>query len=130
MSFNSVNNFGQVNAPLPSKAKLPYYLRLRKCGLLSLQDRRKRADMLEVFKIINGFTDMDTKSIFELSHTPPSRKTQQVNSSTPRHSRLDARHQFFSQRVIKPWNTLPSDCVNALTFNNFKTKYQNYCHNH
>ena len=42
-------------------SKLPYYLRLQKCGLLSLQDSRKRADMLEVFKIINGFTDIDTR---------------------------------------------------------------------
>ena len=43
-----------------SKTKFSYYLRLQKCGLLSLDDRRKRADMLEVFKIINGFTDIDT----------------------------------------------------------------------
>ena len=42
-------------------SKLPYYLRLQKCCLLSLQDSRKRADMLEVFKIINGFTDIDTR---------------------------------------------------------------------
>ena len=42
-------------------SKLSYYLRLRKCGLLSLQDRRKKADML-VFKIINGFTDIDTRA--------------------------------------------------------------------
>ena len=47
-------------------SKLPYYLRLRKCGLLSLQDRRIRADMLEVFIVINGFTDIDTKRIFKL----------------------------------------------------------------
>ena len=45
-------------------SKFPYYMRLRKCGLLYLQDRRKRADMLEVFKIINGFIDKDTKRIF------------------------------------------------------------------
>ena len=45
-------------------SKFPYYLILRKCGLLYLQDRRKRADMLEVFKIINGFIDKDTKRIF------------------------------------------------------------------
>ena len=51
-------------------SKLPYYLRLQKCGFLSLQDRRERADMLEVFKIINGFTDTDTKKIFELIHNP------------------------------------------------------------
>ena len=108
-------------------SKLPYYVRLQKFGLLSPQDRRKRVDMLQVFKIINGFTDIDTKRIFELNHTTrPGRH----NKSIVRHnSRLDARHKFFSQRVIKPWNTLPNDSVNALTVNNFKTKYQNYCHN-
>ena len=107
---------------ITGNAKLPYYLRLRKCGLLSLRDRRKRADMLEVFNIINVFTDTDTKRIFELNPVQ--------ENTTRHHSRLDARHKFFSQRVIKPWNTLPSDCVNALTVNNFKTKYQNCCHNH
>ena len=73
-------------------SKLPYYLRLQKCGFLSLQDRRKRTDMIEVFKIINGFTDIDTKRIFKLIHTPLSRKTQHVNSSTPQ----PTRHKFFS----------------------------------
>ena len=51
-------------------SKLPCYLNLRKCGLLSLQDWRKRADMLEVFKIIYEFTDIETKRIFELIHAP------------------------------------------------------------
>ena len=50
-------------------SKLPYYLRLRKCRLLSLQDRRKRADMLDFFKFINGFTEVDTTRIFALIHT-------------------------------------------------------------
>ena len=109
-------------------SKVPYYLRLRKCGLLSLQDRRKRADILDVFKIINGFTDIDTKRIFELIHTTyPGRHNKSI---VRHHSQLDAYHKFFSQRVIKPCNTLPSDCVNALIVHNFKTKYQNYCHNH
>ena len=78
--------------------------------------------------LVPYITHIDTKRIFELIHTPrPGRH----NKSKVRHySRLDERHKFFSQQVIKPWNTLPSDCVNAPTVNNFKTKYQNYCHNH
>ena len=67
--------------------------------------------MLEVFKIINGFTDIGSKRIFELIHTRPGRHNKSV---VRHHSRLDARHEFFSQRVI---NTLPSDCVNALRVN-------------
>ena len=84
--------------------------------------------MLEVFKIINGFTDIDTERIFKLIHTP--RPGRHHKSIVRYHSRLDACHKLFLQRVIKPWNTLPSNVVNVLTVNNFKTKYQNYCHNH
>ena len=83
------------------------------------------ADILEVFKIINGFTDIDTKRIFELNHARPGRH----NKSTVRHhSRLDARHKFTASNQVM--NTLPRDCVNALIVNHFKTKDQNYCHNH
>ena len=53
--------------------KLPPILCKTAKVCLQDEDRRKRADMLEVFKIIriiNGFTDIDTNGIFELNHTP------------------------------------------------------------
>ena len=53
---------------------LPYHLRLGKCGFLFLQDIKKRVDMIDVFKIINGFTDGDTKIILELNHITHSGK--------------------------------------------------------
>ena len=72
-------------------SKLPYHLRLRKCGFLFLQGRRKRADMLEVFKIFNGFTDIGTKRIYELNCiTHPERH----KSMLRHHNRLDSRHKF------------------------------------
>ena len=66
--FSCVTFCLPVKYPFTGISKLSYHLRLRKCGFLSLQDRSKRADMLEVFKIINGFTDIDTKKIFELNY--------------------------------------------------------------
>ena len=54
--------------------------------------RRKRADMLEVFQIINGFTDIDTKIIFEMNHiTHPGRHNKLI---VQHHIRLDASHKF------------------------------------
>ena len=48
--------------------------------------------MLDVFKIINGFTDIDTKIIFELNHiTHPGRHNK---SMVQHHIRLDSRHNF------------------------------------
>ena len=94
-------------------SKLPYYLRLRKCGLLSLHDRRKRADMLEVFKIINGFTDIDTKIIFELIHTPrPGR--QQINSSTPQPPRCTPQVLFTASNQAMEYPSRQHDVENTL----------------
>ena len=48
--------------------------------------------MIDVFKIINGFTDIDTKRIFELNHITHSGRH---NKSMVRHSsRLDACRKF------------------------------------
>ena len=72
-------------------SKLPYHLRLRKCGFLSQQGRRKRADMLEVFNIINEFTDTVTKRIFELNYII---RPERHKSMLQHRNRLDARHKF------------------------------------
>ena len=42
---------------------MPYESRLKKCKLMTLKDRRLRTDLIEVFKIIHGFTDIPTESL-------------------------------------------------------------------
>jgi len=37
---------------IPPVRNLPYEVRLKKLGLWSLEDRRVRADLIEVFKIV------------------------------------------------------------------------------
>ena len=37
---------------IPSVRNLPYEVRLKKLGSWSLEDRRVRADLIEVFKIV------------------------------------------------------------------------------
>ena len=47
----------------------PYNIRLTTLGLPTLQFRRDRADMLQVFKILNGYEDIDSSRFFTLSST-------------------------------------------------------------
>ena len=103
---------------------LKYENRLKITGLTSLNDRRTRGDMIEVFKMIKGFNKMDYEQFFKLSG----------NSKTRGHSykldkarsRLELRRNFFSQRVVNAWNSLPTDVTEACTINNFKNKYDSF----
>ena len=47
----------------------PCNIRLTTLGLPTLQFRRDRADMLQVFKILNGYEDIDSSRFFTLSST-------------------------------------------------------------
>jgi len=104
--------------------KLNYEKRLKYTGLTTLTDRRIRGDMIEVFKILKGFSKVKYSNWFKLA----------VNGRTRGHkykliksrSRLDIRKNFFSQRVINEWNNLPNEVVEAESINTFKNRYDKY----
>ena len=101
-----------------------YEDRLKITGLASLEERRVRGDMIEVYKTITGKNKMDSSTLFKL----------QDNNRTRGHSlklekgrnRLDIRKNFFSQRVINNWNALPREIVESESTNKFKNKYDKY----
>ena len=96
---------------------LSYSERLRFLGLPTLQYRRMRADVIQVFKIIHGIDKID-EDIFEVPLTQRTRG----NSKRifKKHSRLNTRKCFFSQRVVNVWNSLPENVVCAQSVNSFK----------
>ena len=44
---------------IPGLRDLRYEERLKECGLTTLETRRLRGDQLEVFKILNGYENID-----------------------------------------------------------------------
>ena len=48
---------------IPELTDLSYESRLLECGLTTLETRRLRGDQLEMFKIVNGYENID-KNIF------------------------------------------------------------------
>ena len=57
---------------IPAVRNLPYEVRLEKLGLWSLDDRRVRADLIKVFKIVYGLSSVkfDTFSNFHPAAGP------------------------------------------------------------
>ena len=78
----------------------------------TLETRRLRGDQIEVFKIMNGYEDVDRNMLFKLKEGSITRGHEAA--LVKKQCRLDMIKYSFSQRVINEWNELPKDCVNAI----------------
>ena len=101
----------------------PYNIRLTTLGLATLQFRRERADMLQVFKILNGYEDIDSSRLFTLNSTGLHNHSLKLFKER---SRLLLRKQTFTQRVVDSWNNLPENVVNAPSINAFKVRFNTH----
>ena len=109
---------------IPELRDLSYEERLNECGLTTLETRRLRGDQIEVFKILNGYENIDRNMFFSLKKD--SRTRGHEVKLVKDHCRLDIRKHSFSQRTINEWNKLSTDCVTASSVNMFKNKVDTY----
>ena len=63
-------------------------MRLKECGLTTIETRRLRGDQIEVFKILNGYENIDRNIFFSVKEE---RRTRGLN----------IRIFLFSQRTVK-----------------------------
>ena len=98
---------------------LSYEERLERTGLTTLEVRRERGDLIEVYKILKEFEDIEGKSLFKLADTAHNTRGHSLKLAKSR-SRLDIRKYLFSQRVIELWNSLPPHAVFASSVLEFK----------
>ena len=109
---------------IPELRDLNYEERLKECGLTTLETRRLRGDQIEVFKILNGYENIDRNMFFSLKKD--SRTRGHEVKLVKDQCRLDIRKHSFSQRTINEWNKLSTDCVTASSVNMFKNKVDTY----
>ena len=57
----------RVTKLVPGISHLPYNQRCQELKLQTLRERRLRGDMIEVYKLLNGFEDVDYRKFFNLS---------------------------------------------------------------
>ena len=106
---------------IPELSQLNYEERLCRTNLLSLEMRRLRLDIIDVFKIVKCIDNVDQYSFFQ-----PSRETigHMYKFFLPS-CRLNLRRFSFSQRVVSEWNSLPPKAVNQTTVNGLKNIIDN-----
>ena len=98
---------------------LPYNDRLLELRLTTLETRRLRGDLIEVFKIMNGFEDVDSNLFFTVAQN--NLRGHSLKLFKTRFN-LDYGKFFFANRVIDEWNALTEDIVSSSTVEAFKIK--------
>ena len=94
-----------------------YEDRLKECRLTTLETRRLRGDQIDVFKILNGFENVDRNTFCSIKKD--SRTRGHEVALVKDQCRLDVRKYSFSQRTINEWNRLLADCLGAKSVNLF-----------
>ena len=103
---------------------LDYEQKLKKLNLEPLLIRRQKADLILVFRILNGFCDVDPKVWFKTVDTD-SRTTRNTSfhlNLKKQMFKTEMRKNFFTNRVIDDWNKLPVDIKKSKTVKEFKKK--------
>jgi hypothetical protein len=95
-----------------------YEERLGKCGLISLEKRMLRADLLETYKICKGIEGLTEQSFFQRRRVGGKRGHQ--FRMFKKGFRTNVGKFSFGNRVINDWNHLPADILQTDNQNAFK----------
>lgn len=105
----------------------PYQERLRILKLPSLEHRRRRGDMIDLYKYLSGLY----KTIRPCFEPHSGRDTRGNSRKLAKHyTRTELRRSFFSERVVSVWNDLPESVVTAPSLNSFKARLDAHWANH
>ena len=97
-----------------------YEERLRKTGLVTLEMRRLRSDLIEVFKIMKGLEGLRRDEFFIMDHRESRGHSYKIFKQRPR---LNIRKYYFANRIVDEWNNLLREAVQAESVNSFKAKF-------
>jgi hypothetical protein len=94
-----------------------YRERLKFFGLESLEERRIRADLILLYKVLHNLISVRLDSIYVVG---PCKTRGNSNKLFKYRAETEIRKRFFAFRVIDIWNRLPDSLANACSLLQFK----------
>ena len=107
---------------------MDYPNRLRVLNITTLETRRLRVYLLEVFKIFNGLESILPADFFEMDKARYATRGHPFKI-TKMHSRLDLRKYSFTQIIVNDWNQLTEAAVMSNDINTFQDHIDIYLKN-
>ena len=97
---------------------------MKETGLFSLERRRLRGDVMEMFKIRRGIDKISADELFNRVDSDRTRgHSLRVNK---RRVKTVVSQGTFTQRVVNAWNGLPGKVVAAEKVDKFKFEFDRY----
>ena len=97
-----------------------YEQKLVEVGLTTLEERRVRGDMIQTFMILNGIDQVEPGTWLGAANT---RYSSDYTMTVEGASKTELRRNYFSQRVTRPWNSLPQSTRQQPNVLGFKAAY-------
>ena len=107
---------------LPGMRDKSYGEKLRILKLPTLKYRRISGDMINTFKILNGYHERQICPEMKLTIDITGRQGRNSLALFQDRPNTNIRKYSFSQRIVAIWNTLPDDIVKAPSVNCFKAR--------
>ena len=106
-------------------------MKLLEAGMTSLEQRRERGDLIHMYRIMTGKDDVQPSTWFQLMADRDGGANTRaaaghLNVLNPDNSNSDIRRNFFSQRVVQSWNSLPDVVKMSQTVNQFKNSLDDF----
>ena len=111
-----------------------YEEKLAEAGMITLEARRRRGDLLQAYRTFHGVDDVDAGQWFQMVQPRPGASAENPGWTRNSSGSLNVvrgggnnefRRSFWSQRVTEPWNSLPNQVKEAKTLNAFKNGIDN-----
>ena len=96
-----------------------YARRLEDLDLFTLEQRRMRGQLIETFKIIRGFSQVDPNNYFVMCDNPTRNHGWKV---VPPRFHTAPKENFMLVKICGLWNRLPANVVNSPNVDTFKRR--------
>ena len=103
-------------------SKLDYPERLKRLDLPTLVYRRRRGDVIEMYKHFHQYDKSTLAPSFQPKHRPSRKHGFQLHLPQTKDGENGVQSNFFFQRTSKIWNELPEYVVKAEDTNQFKNR--------